>query len=668
MDYTELHEEIDRLPEKYRQPIVLCYLQGRTQIQAAETLGWPLGTVQIRLHRGRERLRSRLTRRGAGLVGLTTSDLAAPPFAPSVPGPEWTETTARAAVRFATGKGTAGLIAPVVSGLAERVLTSMVSHSLSLVALTAFALVICGARLFLTGPSSETPQDTGPHREPRPATVDDTRARATPRAPLREAPAMPIAAKSQAEGAPRRAEENPKKQSFMIVPAPGPPGDEGVLAKFPISPGRTQSLISTGLRSAGTPAVGRELFERVWVKDDPRGHGGDGLGPVFNGQSCVGCHNQGGSGGAGGVDRNVEIATVTDNRSGGMGFSYSFSMDFGAGRFEYRLGDYPQAASRLEPRVDPRTLAVIHPGFRVSPSVVLHRYGTNPSYNDWRGSVPGQHGSVLVRTSERNPPPLFGAGLIDAIPDEVLEAAAKRKFPSSTAVKGRVGRLKDGRIGRFGWKAQTATLKDFVLSAAAGEMGLEVPGRQQAADPRLPGLGATALDMDEAECNVLVEYVRSLRVPVVSAAANDKESAQLKLGMETFKSIGCASCHTPKLGDVTGIYSDLLLHDMGPRLGDADAYTVFVSDARGVDSVATPDAPRGASGTASSREWRTPPLWGLRDSGPYLHDGRAANVDQAVALHGGQGTASARRFAELSPKRKQNLEAFLMSLVAPPAN
>ena len=61
MDHAELHAEIDRLPEKYRRPIILCYLQGQTQTQAAQTLGWPLGTVQIRLHRGRERLRSRLT-------------------------------------------------------------------------------------------------------------------------------------------------------------------------------------------------------------------------------------------------------------------------------------------------------------------------------------------------------------------------------------------------------------------------------------------------------------------------------------------------------------------------------------------------------------------------------------------------------------------------------
>ena len=79
-----------------------------------------------------------------------------------------------------------------------------------------------------------------------------------------------------------------------------------------------------------------------------------------------------------------------------------------------------------------------------------------------------------------------------------------------------MSRLKDGRVGRFGWKAQTATLAEFVRSAAAGEIGLEVPGRHQAADPRTPGLAAVGLDMDESECDALVEYVRSLPIPVRS--------------------------------------------------------------------------------------------------------------------------------------------------------
>ena len=81
-----------------------------------------------------------------------------------------------------------------------------------------------------------------------------------------------------------------------------------------------------------------------------------------------------------------------------------------------------------------------------------------------------------------------------------------------------MSRLADGRVGRFGWKAQTATLREFVLSAAATEIGLEVPGHHQAADPRLPGLGSPGLDLDEQDCADLVAYVRSLPAPVVRVA------------------------------------------------------------------------------------------------------------------------------------------------------
>ena len=418
----------------------------------------------------------------------------------------------------------------------------------------------------------------------------------------------------------------------------------------------------------GTPPAGRELFERVWAKDDPTGHGGDGLGPVFNGQSCVACHNLGGSGGAGTIDRNIEIVTATDgDLADYSGFSYSFSMDFGAGRFEYRIGDGSQASPSREPQTDPRLAAAIHAGFQQSRSVVLHRFGTDPTYNAWRESVPGRHGPILVRSSERNPPPLFGAGRIDAIPDEAIEAAARRRSSGSAQVKGRVSRLKDGRIGRFGWKAQTATLEEFVLSAAAGEMGLEIPGRHQAADPRLPGLAATGLDMDQDECNLLIDYVRSLPVPVATKPADDKIASQIKAGEATFKTIGCASCHLPKLGDVEGIYSDLLLHDMGPQLADADTYTVFAGEppragrpepAAGSRSLRTDSriGPRMAN-TSSLGPSRLRPLSARRPSRRNI-----AKPSPCTA-------ARVRRRATLrraSPRRKQQLEAFLMSL-APPA-
>jgi RNA polymerase sigma factor (sigma-70 family) len=648
MDHTDLHVEIDRLPQKYRQPIIQCYMIGQTQAQAAETLGWPLGTVQIRLHRGRERLRARLTRGGAGIVGLTSTELVKSLAAPSAaPGREWTATTARSAVRFAAGRGTAGLVTPMVLEVAERILATIFIGPLKVIASVAIILLIATASLSSTGTRADANRLARPDLGPTPGTADLARPDLSPRQIVVAPPVGAVLGAQPAAGRQRSAER--------LVPA-----DDRVIApRSSTSPG----LALIGVRIDVPPNSGLELFERNWVKDDARGHGGDGLGPVFNGRSCVVCHNLGGTGGAGGIERNIEIATVTDQSMQNTGYFYRFNMDFGSGRFEYRMGTDPAATAGSGPRTDPRILASIHPGFRDSTSVVLHRYSIDPAYNTWRGSVAGQHGMILVRTSERNPPPLFGSGLIDSIPDAAIEAAAKRKFPGSATTKGRVSRLRDGRIGRFGWKAQTATLKEFVLSAAAGEMGLEVPDRRQAADPRLPGLGGTGLDMDEADCQALTDYVRALPAPVSLRPADKPESAQIKSGEELFKSIGCAHCHMAKLGNVEGIYSDLLLHDMSPQLEDAVGYTVFIGDP---PRPAAAEAP-GRTAAASVREWRTPPLWGLRDSAPYLHDGRAATIDQAIALHAGQGAASAKRHAELSPRRKASLAAFLKSLAAPPA-
>ena len=261
----------------------------------------------------------------------------------------------------------------------------------------------------------------------------------------------------------------------------------------------------------------------------------------------------------------------------GSGFGYAFHMDFGAGRFEYSFGTGAPRQGRREAPADRAESALIHPGFRAGRSVVLHRFGTDPEYQTWRAKVPGRRGAVRVEISERNPTPLFGAGLIDAIPDEAIEAAARRRPAGASGVRGRVARLKEGRVGRFGWKAQTETLEEFVLSAAASEVGLEVPGHHQAGDPRLPGIGAAGLDMDRDECAALVAYVRALPAPVEHVPADAKEAARIEAGGATFAAIGCAACHLPKLGDVEGIYSDLLLHDMGPKLVDTGSYGVFVA-------------------------------------------------------------------------------------------
>lgn len=430
----------------------------------------------------------------------------------------------------------------------------------------------------------------------------------------------------------------------------------------------------------GTPGLGRELFVREWKANDPRSREGDGLGPVFNARSCVGCHHQGGTGGAAGIDRNIDIVTATGDKpaASNRGFavggpSYSFGMSFGDSGFHYQIsnGEPSQANAKSRPKgvdplaaIDPAELALIHPGFRGARSLVLHRFATDPDYPLWRERIPGKREGFQVRLSQRNPTPLFGVGAIESIPDDALQAAARRRFPGWPQIKGRLSRMADGQIGRFGWKAQTASPAEFILSAAAVEIGLDVPGHHQATDPRRPDLAPPGLDLSRSDCDALIAFVRDLPAPVARDASGPREAVLVKEGKSIFRAIGCANCHTPKLGSVDGIYSDLLLHDMSPQLADTGSYSAFVPKPAG-----DPVAAKGPGGTAGAtvQEWRTPPLWGLSDSAPYLHDGRAETVEQAIALHGGQGSESARRFAQLSAKDRKYLAAFLDTLAAPPA-
>jgi CxxC motif-containing protein (DUF1111 family) len=248
---------------------------------------------------------------------------------------------------------------------------------------------------------------------------------------------------------------------------------------------------------------------------------------------------------------------------------------------------------------------------------------------------------------------LFGVGLIDALPDTVLLAAEKQRFPEFPAISGRAHHLKAGRLGRFGWKAETPDLREFVLSACANELGLEVPGHPQAASPLDPEAKANGLDLKQDECDALVAYVRHLASPSAGKSAAVRDPVAIGAGRSLFDGAGCAVCHRPQLGEIDGIYSDLLLHDMGPALSDSGSYYGETGPVSSPNGVAT-------------QEWRTPPLWGFRDSGPYLHDGRASGVEDAVAFHGGEANESAQRFFKLSPEDRLRVQAFLRSL-RPPA-
>jgi CxxC motif-containing protein (DUF1111 family) len=536
----------------------------------------------------------------------------------------------------------------------------------------------------------------------------------------------------------------------------------GALGGLTILPGAEKQgaapLSKTGI------ALGAELFHREWVPGDERSLQGDGLGPVYNDTSCVACHSLGAPGGGGANDKNIMllsaipdakglIFTTTTNGvkvglplpqtparsapSGEMPPSLAAMFAFVRGenaRLAKQVGEQPpspEAKTTVEsqplssrsvvavPGAPPAVekLAQIHPGFKTSSSVVLHRFGTNPDYLGWRTTVartrtpvaaargtaaappaemrqlqaetqlaalalrrlaPTRLDGVIVTHSERNTTALFGAGLIDAIPAQEIEAVAtaQRLQSEFAEIQGRACRLKDGRVGRFGWKGQMASLDDFVLNACAVELGLEVPGHAQAVDPLAPEAKTNGLDLTAHECAALSSFVANLPAPVERTAASEPEKARIERGRAVFASTGCATCHRPALGAVTGIYSDLLLHNMGLSLADSGAYGVNLPDSSEEVQPGTGPVPLAVSASlpagrrptlvgAARQEWRTPPLWGLRDSAPYLHDGRAATIEQAIALHGGEAQKSAQRFFSLTPEERVQVMTFLKSLVAP---
>jgi CxxC motif-containing protein (DUF1111 family) len=510
---------------------------------------------------------------------------------------------------------------------------------------------------------------------------------------------------------------------------------------------------------------GRELFLREWIANDPRSHGGDGLGPVFNDTSCVSCHNQGGVGGGGAEAKNVLVVTAF----------LAIQQPVNAQPFPKRAETLKQPAD-VAPELEKKQaeldrqkreraelleeLRKLHPGLAVSRSVVLHRSGTDPSYAAWRDQVlnfgnifprvqtepndglgkesGGFFGGLLQQVqrqkelelqppaelqaekvrgiaalfaavafrgnapngqrlvaipSQRNATALFGAGLIDGVPDKVLEAAAKQQHPDFPEISGRVARLKDGKIGRFGWKSQKASLHDFTMTACAVELGLNVPDQPQAGNPQTPDYQPAGFDLNQEECLALVQFLKDLPAPEQRDVDLPGIADEIGKGDKLFAKIGCAACHQADLGEVRGMYSDLLLHDMGPENADSGSYGVFQPQSPGDDAddplsglvAATAEMPFQSIFQpgrnpgiveekipekmigAGRQEWRTPPLWGVRDSAPYLHDGRAKSLEQAIAFHGGEGQLSANRFFRLKAEERAQVLTLLRSLIAPGA-
>ena len=261
---------------------------------------------------------------------------------------------------------------------------------------------------------------------------------------------------------------------------------------------------------------------------------------------------------------------------------------------------------------------------------------------------------------ERNSTPLFGLGLIEAIPEATIIANSKKRV--GDGVQGRVAYVTDvvsgkTKVGRFGWKDQQPTILGFAADAYLNEMGItnrffpneNAPNGEQAVLAETDKVADPEDQFDPNSGKSDVDKVADF-MTLLAPPNNGPLRLTAAAGKLVFDNLGCAACHTPAMmtdnsspiavlrNREVKLFSDLLLHDMG-ALGDGIA-----------------------QGAASRTEMRTAPLWGLRFSAPYLHNGSAATVQDAIMAHAGEGKISRDRFNRLNKDQKAQLLDFLNSI------
>ena len=340
---------------------------------------------------------------------------------------------------------------------------------------------------------------------------------------------------------------------------------------------------------------GREVFGREFTPET-------GLGPLFNSNSCIECHEDPGAGGAG--DEFETHASIT----GPDGFC-DLLVDRGGPVFQQEVTPALHGALGID-----------------------------------REPIPA--GATIAT---RSTPDVFGMGLLDAVPDRAILARADPDDRNRDGISGRPNFFIDGRLGRFGRKAFVPALADFNRGAFVLEQGITSPPLPNeesiGGQPVPPGVDpAPDPELSEEDTGRTDDFVRFLAPP--APLPLDYEGEQ---GRITFARVGCVSCHVPSLrtgaNSVDALnyktvyaYTDLLLHDLGAERGDM------------------------CFGQAAPGEFRTEPLMGLRFMKQFMHDGKAKSIEEAILLHGGEATRTIERYRQLKAASRAALLKFLKSL------
>lgn len=375
-----------------------------------------------------------------------------------------------------------------------------------------------------------------------------------------------------------------------------------------------------------------------------------GLGPLYNNVSCINCHTRDGRG------RPPEV----DEKFVSMLFRLSLPKDdMVDGQSPVPVPGY---GTQLNNRAIYGTTAEGTVKINYMEQTVLTSDGTkihlrNPTYTITNSYKPLPEN---IEVSPRVAPVVFGLGLLEAIPEDIIISYADEADVNGDGISGKPNYVWDvvekrNKLGRFGWKANQPNLLQQVASAYHDDMGLTTSLFQienSAGQPQHKN-NSSAPEISDEILDVVTFYVQTLAVP----ARRNIDDPEVVHGEQLFTQAECSKCHIPTLrtGVLQGVpsvshqtihpYTDLLLHDMGEGL--ADNRSDF---------------------NATGTEWRTPPLWGIglvrtvNGHTNFLHDGRARNLMEAILWHGGESEQSKQKVLQMTDIERDALIAFLESL------
>lgn len=435
--------------------------------------------------------------------------------------------------------------------------------------------------------------------------------------------------------------------------------------------GNAFSHPSANLSFAGRESffVGNGLFKKVWVSSPSSTAASDGLGPLYNARACQRCHLKDGRGHPpSGLDDSaismlvrLSVPPRTDEERAALetGLLHRIPEPTYGGQFQDLAVPGLAAEGRVEIEYTEEVVALAggETATLRTPTVRLTDLGYGPMAED-------------TMTSVRMANPMIGLGLLEAIHPADILANADPDDEDGDGISGRPSIVRDyesgeAALGRFGWKAGTPSVRVQSADAFSGDIGISTPlfdnpyGDCTAAEAAClamptgvqPRLGS--VEAPDPVLELVAFYSRNLAVP----ARRDVDDPQVLEGKQLFYASGCADCHTPKFvtrRDATDPhlgfqliwpYTDMLLHDMGEGLADNRPV-----------------------GSASGREWRTAPLWGIGLTETvnghtfFLHDGRARNLLEAILWHGGEAEAARDAVVAMSPDERAALIRFLESL------